>query len=293
MSDQQDWTVLRLLQWTTDYLRSNGSESPRLDAEILLAIAMDCERIELYTAFDQIADDSTRAAFRKLVQQRATGKPVAYIVGQREFYSRMFSVTPDVLIPRPETEFLIIELLDRIPTERRKAHLELLDIGTGSGIVAVCAALALENAKVTAVDISPAALHVAQTNATKHGVEDRVAFCESDLTDALPANRQFDFILSNAPYISEEEFPNLDKTVHQFEPRVALVAGPTGTEIIDRIVAQAVGRLREGGWLLLEVSPTTSEAVQQTIAAQGAYERVTVRADLGQLPRVIAARRTS
>src|SRR5947208_7672927 len=147
----EPWTVLRLLTWTTDYLKSNGSASPRLDAEVLLAHARGCERIMLYAAFDQVIDESTRAKFRELVKRRAEGVPVAYLVGKREFYSLSFRVTPDVLIPRPETEFVVVAVLDALKEIQNPL---VADVGTGSGAIAVAIAKHAPLAKVVATDIS-------------------------------------------------------------------------------------------------------------------------------------------
>ena len=243
MSTAEPWTVGRLLQWTADYLKGHGSESPRLDAEVLLAEVLGCQRIELYTAFDDVPDDERRAAFRELVRRRAEGTPVAYLVGRREFYSLMFRVTPDVLIPRPETELLVVAALDlakqgrgaRVqgagvrgrsrqfpnpppPAPRPSPALTIADIGTGSGIIAVCLAKHLPASRVTAIDISPAALAVARENAEKHGVADRIAFVESDLFAAVAGNGQFDFVVSNPPYVTAAELETLAPDVRKFEP---------------------------------------------------------------------------
>ncbi len=156
MTGSESWTIGRLLQWTASYLRDHGAEQPRLDAEVLLAHVRGCQRIELYTAFDQLADDGVRAEFRRLVKQRAEGTPVAYLVGHREFYSLRFRVTPDVLIPRPETEFVLVTLLDLVKEARHTDQpLQLADVGTGCGNLAIAAAIQLPQAQVTAIDISP------------------------------------------------------------------------------------------------------------------------------------------
>ncbi len=176
------WTVGRLLQWTTDYLKGHGSDSPRLDAEVLLAEALGCQRIELYTTFDDVPGEEARTAFRELVRRRAEGTPVAYLVGRREFYSLSFRVTPDVLIPRPETELLVIRLFDLLDARPDPAaRCTIADVGTGSGIIAVCAAKHRGNIRVTAIDRSAAALAVARANAVEHGVEKRIELVESDL----------------------------------------------------------------------------------------------------------------
>ena len=328
MPSSDPWTVGRLLQWTADYLKDHGSDSPRLDAEVLLAEALGCQRIELYTTFEETPGDDVRAAFRELVRRRAEGAPVAYLVGRREFYSLSFRVTPDVLIPRPETELLVVAALDlakgsgvrgqgsgvegrgergegggagqsKIQSPKSKLsnpqslipNPSLADVGTGSGIIAVCLAKHLPSCRVMALDISPAALAVAADNAKRHAVADRIEFVESDLLAALPADRRFDFILSNPPYVAEAEFDKLAPDVRKFEPRAALLAGPRGTEVIERLVPQAAERLRPGGHLLMEISPMIHDAVLALIQANGHFELGPTIKDLARLPRMVQARR--
>ncbi len=288
------WTIGRLLQWTADYLKQHGSESPRLEAEVLLAHARGCKRVELYTSFDELADDALRTRFRELVKRRAEGVPFAYVVGHREFYSLDFRVTPDVLIPRPETEFLVIALLDRLKASCADADLpEIADVGTGSGIIAVCIAKHATRARVTAIDVSPAALEIARQNAEQHGVSERIDFVESDLFEQVPDDRQFDYILSNPPYITTAEFADLSPEVREHEPRLALVAGDDGMSVIDRLVAQARGRLRVGGTLLLEISPMLQKRVEAFLTNDSAWELAPTTSDLAGLPRVVQARRVS
>jgi release factor glutamine methyltransferase len=292
MSQSDPWTVGRLLAWTTEYLQRHGSDSPRLDAEVLLAEARGCTRIELYTAFDEVVGDGPRGVFRDLVRRRAEGTPVAYLVGRREFYSLSFRVTEDVLIPRPETELLVVALLD-LARERSPegAAPEIADVGTGSGVIAVCAAKHLPRARVTAIDLSPAALEVAGANARDHGVADRIELVESNLFDAVPAERRFDFVVSNPPYVRAEEFDALARDVKGHEPRAALVAGPRGTEVIERLAAQAAERLRPGGCLLVEIGPAIHEAARAIVEAGPAFEIGPTIKDQARLPRVIQARR--
>lgn len=322
MATAEHWTIGRLLTWTTEYFQKRGTGSPRLDAEVLLAHARGCQRIELYTAFGEDADETLRAKYRELVKRRAAGTPVAYLVGRREFYSLPFYVTADVLIPRPETEFVVIAVLDRIrqrfgrdkvqedatgaqlgtgvveapatpePTEAA-AEVDVLDIGTGSGIIAISIARHALSARVLAVDASPAALAIARRNASELGVEQRVELSESDLLGNVPANRTFDFIVSNPPYISEPEFAALAPEVKDHEPRLALVGGPTGTEIIERLIPQAAERLKPGGWLILEISPMIQQRVEALIAADGRFQPATTTKDLAGLPRVVQAQRRS
>ncbi len=291
MAETETWTVGRLLQWTAEYLGHHGSESPRLDTEVLLAESLGCQRIQLYTSYDTVPSDDVRAKFRDLVRRRAEGMPVAYLVGRREFYSLTFRVTPDVLIPRPETEFLVIGLLDLAKQRPADQPVTVCDVGTGSGIIAVSVAKYLASARVTAIDLSPSALAIAQANAGTHGVAERIAFLEGDLLTVLPAEPLFDFIASNPPYVSAAEYESLAPEVKNYEPQGALVAGPKGTEIIQRLIPQAADRLRPGGYLLMEISPMIHDDVQALLAADDRLEPLPTIKDLARLPRVVQARR--
>jgi release factor glutamine methyltransferase len=297
VSSSEPWTVGRLLQWTADYLKDHGADSPRLDAEVLLAEALGRQRIELYTAFDEVPGEQPRSAFRELVRRRAEGTPVAYLVGRREFYSLSFRVTPDVLIPRPETELLVVAALDLAKTYAPPAiagkapELMVADVGTGSGIIAVCLAKHLPSCRVTAIDISPAALAVAKENARQHGVGERIEFIESDLFAAVPPERRFDFIVSNPPYVTAAELEHLAVDVRKFEPRMALLGGPCGTEVIESLAGQAAERLRPGGHLLMEISPMIHDAVRALLSADNRFELGPTIKDLARLPRVVQARR--
>ncbi len=290
MANQQAWTVGRLLEWTTDYLKRHGAESPRLDAEVLLAETLHRPRIALYTAFEEEPNENARSAFRDLVRRRAEGTPVAYLVGHREFFSMDFRVTPDVLIPRPETEFLVMTLVE-LARQRTGEPLTICDVGTGSGIIAIAAAKHLPKARVTAIDVSPAALAIARGNAETHHLADRIEFLQGDLLAAAPAEQRFDFVVSNPPYVAEGEFESLAADVRRFEPRVALVSGSRGTEVIERLLIQAAAHLCPGGHILLEISPMIHDAVQALLAADGQWEVGPTVKDLGRLPRVVQGKR--
>jgi len=290
---ETQWTVLALLDWTKDYLEKNDSQSPRLDAEILLAHSMNCERIILYTRFDEIVSEADRLQFRELVKQRASGCPVAYLVGFKEFYSLRFDVSEHVLIPRPETEFAVIAVLDIVKEhfnsdsngQSRACH--VVDVGTGSGAIAITLATELSRIQVTAVDLSTAALEVARKNATGHDVNDRIEFVEQDLLGAI--DTQFDIVVSNPPYVSSEEYEVLSRNVREYEPQLALESGPTGMECYQRLVPQAAARLNDGGWLVLETSPMLMEQLKTLVAENGFAEIATV-ADLAGHPRILTAR---
>jgi release factor glutamine methyltransferase len=295
MSDEP-WTIGRLLQWTIEYLGRHGAENPRLDAEVLLAAARGCRRIDLYAAYGEEATEAVRTKFREMVRRRAEGTPVAYLVGHKEFYSLEFEVTPDVLIPRPETELLVLALLDQVKLSlvargAAEQPFEIVDVGTGSGILAICAAKYLPTALVTAIDISAAALAIAKRNAEKHGVAERIEFVESNLFAALQADTQFDFILSNPPYVSTTEMAELPPDVRNHEPHVALAAGEHGTDVIAPLIQQATSRLHPGGTLLIEISPMIAAAVEELIRDQPALELGKTIRDAAGHARVIQATR--
>ncbi len=289
-TSNEPWTIGRLLSWTVDYLSKHGAENPRLDAEVLLAEARGCRRIDLYATYGDDADEPTRTAFRELVRRRADGTPVAYLVGRREFYALDFEVNPDVLIPRPETELLVVALLDNV--KKRPASntmMEIADVGTGSGALAVCAAKYVPNSHVTAIDISPAALAVARRNAERHGLADRITFVEGDLLSAEPAEPRFDYIVSNPPYVSTSEMEQLARDVRDHEPHVALRAGERGTDVVAPLIEQAASRLKPGGTLFIEVSPMIAGEVEQLIRQQASLELGQTIRDLAGHPRVAQA----
>lgn len=292
MSPSEPWTIGRLLAWTTDYLKQTGAASPRLDAEILLATAADCERIQLYTSFNELASEEVRTAFRELVRRRAEGTPVAYLVGHREFYSRSFRVTPDVLIPRPETEHLVIEALDLIKARPDAAPLDVVDVGTGSGAIAICLALEAPHARVHAVDISPAAVEVARKNAADHGVDGRLSLAVGDLLSEFAPEPLLDLVVSNPPYVSDAELAEAAREVRDHEPHLALRGGPTGVEVIARLIPQAALRLRPGGWLILEISPTIESRVRELITANGPFAEPKLTKDLAGHPRILRVQRS-
>ena len=287
MSDDV-WTVGRLLTWTTDWLGARGSEAPRLDAEVLLAHVRGCPRIALYTAFDTPVADAERARFRELVKRRGEGEPVAYLVGSKEFFSLPFTVTKDVLIPRPETEGLVVRSLDLV---KSAAAPRIADVGTGSGAIAVTLAKQLPRATLVATDIVPAALAVAAANAARHGVAERIEFVECDLLADPRAAGPWDVIVSNPPYVRDDEYPALPRDVRDHEPKTALVAGPTGVEIVTRLAAEAAERLAPGGWLLVEIGPSTAAAAEAALAAQPGLVPGPTLKDLAGLPRIVQARR--
>lgn len=284
---EQPWTIGRLLDWTTKYLDQKGAEFPRLDAQVLLAHALKCKRIELYTRFEEVASDEVRTKFRDLVRRRVEGCPVAYLVGRKEFFSLEFEVSPAVLIPRPDTECVVSEFLQ---LARNHPAPGVLDIGTGSGCLAVTVAVRHKGAKVTAVDISPAALAVAARNAEKHGVQTRIRFLEGDVYSPLTAGEKFDFILSNPPYIPHSEIPTLEPGVRDYEPHLALDGGETGYAVFERIVAGASEHLKPGGYLIVEIGAPQEGPARARILAHPCYELGKTILDGSGHPRVLRAR---
>jgi release factor glutamine methyltransferase len=281
-----EWTVKRILDWTTDHLKKHGSESARLDAEILLAHARGCKRIELYTRYEERLTDAQRSAMRELVKRRANAEPVAYLVGFKEFYSLPFAVTADVLIPRPETETLVLEAVE-LAKGSPAEQLRLLDLCTGSGCVAVAAAKGSAKFAVTATDLSDAALEVARGNAERNGVLEKVEFRQGDLFDALPAGTTFDVILSNPPYVAEGEYESLPPDIRLHEPATALLAGADGMDALRRIAAEAPRRLNAGGHLLVELDPKQAEPVAELL--RPSFHEVRFVKDLAGKVRVVHA----
>ena len=295
------WTVIRLLKWTTDFFRKRGSESPRLEAEVLLAHALNCTRIELYTAFGTEPDAAQKDSFRGMVKRRGDGVPVAYLVGYREFYSLRLEVNPAVLIPRPETEHLVIEALDRakafaqIPLNR---PLRIVDVGTGSGAIAIAVAKHIASAypagaHFTAIDVSADALAVAKKNAQSNGVSEQITFETGNLLSSIPAEPSLDLVLSNPPYVSEAEFAELSPTVRDHEPKLALVSGEHGTELIQPLIEQAADRLHPGGQLIIELSPMIADAVAKIVTDDGRYSPPKFIRDLAGHRRVLSVTRTN
>ncbi len=284
------WTVRRLLDWTTEHFRKSDPEQPRLRAEILLSEAMGCRRIELYTRFDEVPDAQTLARFREWVKRHARGEPVAYLVGFQEFYSQSFRVTPDVLIPRPETEHVAMRAID-LGRAMATDSIRICDVGTGSGCLAIVLAAQIKRSRVWATDISTAALDVARENVAAHQLTDRVTLCAGDLLEPVADLEPFDLIVSNPPYIGTEEQGTLQETVRQYEPHTALFAGPSGTDVIQRLVDQAPGRLKPGGYLVFEISPLIEGACRQIIDDASELEWISTDRDFASHPRVITARR--
>ena len=275
----ETWTLLRLLRWTTNFFSEKGIENPRLDAELLLAHCLNLDRVGLYLNFDRPLSTAELDSIRPLVKRRGQREPLQYLLGVTEFWSLKFKVTPDVLIPRADTEILVEEALSHATTSG-----SLLDVGTGSGAIAISLALELNDWKLTGLDISPEALAVAQENIETHRLEGRVQLLQGDLAE-LPL-QQYDLVVSNPPYIAESEWDDLMPEVRLFEPERALVAENNGLFCYRQLAAQAAKILNKGGWLLVEVGWKQAEDVKQLFSAAG-LANIFVRDDYAGQPRVV------
>jgi release factor glutamine methyltransferase len=283
MAEKTIWTIKSLLAWTADHFAKKGLDSPRLDAELLLAHVLNCKRIDLIVRYDEQPSEAQRATFRSLVQKRLDRCPTAYLVGTREFYLLPFEVNVAVLIPRPDTETLVdvaIEFLKKRPAPT------VLDLGTGSGCIAICLAHAVKAARVTAVDVSPDAVAVATRNAKRNGVADRVRVLTGNLFAAIEPGTTFDLIASNPPYIPPAEIETLMPEVKDHEPRIALDGGTDGLAFYRRLTAEARGWLKPGGLLAVEISPTQGDAVRELFETAG-LKSVAVVKDRGGRMRVV------
>jgi len=262
--------------------RLDGSPTARRDAELLLMRAAGRDRAWILTHPEASLTPEQSAQLEDWIARRAQHEPIQYILGETEFYGLAFTVTPDVLIPRPETEHLVEATLEKVEPD---APVRICDIGTGSGAIAVALAHALQRAQMTALDISRAALEVAAGNARRHGVAERIRFLESDLLSEV-REESFDMIVSNPPYVREDEV--LEDQVAKYEPHAALFAGPTGLEIYERLIPQAHEALVPGGWLLMEIGHGQRDGLAALLSA---WDGVEFCADLQGIPRIAIAQR--
>ena len=289
-----------------DRLTASHVGSPRMNAELLLMFTLNCDRAYLFAHPERELTAEEQSRYQAALNQRTSGVPAQYITGHQEFWGMDLIVTPSVLIPRPETEHVIEAVLElqasdfrlrtsdfRADRESRNAEVRIIDVGTGSGCIALALAKELPSAEIHATDISHAALEVARANAARHQLESRIDFHEADLL-AIPEpgfeNKFFDFIVSNPPYVGDSEADSVQLEVRKFEPRNAVFAGPTGLEVIERLIPQALTALRPGGWLVFEISEAIADRVRGLLLG---WEEVTVRNDLQGIERVAVARKKS
>jgi release factor glutamine methyltransferase len=284
-SGGERWTVLKILQWTADYFAGKQIEAARLEAELLLAATLGLDRVGLYVNFERPLDAAELAAFRERVRRRAQREPLQYILGETEFWSLSFNVNAVVLVPRADTEVLVEEALTRIEDRAR-----VLDVGTGSGAIAIALAHEKLGVVVTALDCSAPALEVARGNALRNGVAERVSFVEGDLA-ALPLG-SYDMVVSNPPYIPTRDWETLMPEVRDYEPRLALDGGTDGLDAYRHLAIQARKILVPGGWLLVEIGIGQARDVCALFRAAGLAE-IQQRDDYSGIPRVVIGRTTT
>jgi len=284
-ANARTWTVLELLTWTKQHFASRGIETAQLDAECLLAHVLDVERLKLFLDFAAPVSSADRGVFRELVRRRANERvPVAQLTGHKEFWSLPFKITPDVLVPRPDTETLVAAVLDRLPAG--DLALRLLDVGTGSGAVALAIAHERPTAHLVATDISEAALQIARENADVNGVSDRVEWRLGPLFDPV-AGQYFDWIVSNPPYVAENQRSTLPPELAH-EPEQALFSGEDGTTMLAELIARAPELLRPGGGLAVELAPEQADSVTEWCSVAG-FVDVRTHRDLSRRVRVVSA----
>ena len=294
MADGGTWTVRRILEWTAGYFTRKNVHQPRLAAELLLGHVLQLPRIKLYTDYERVLSDKDLAAYRALVQRAAEDEPIAYLTGRAHFFNLEFDVTRDVLIPRPDTETLVENVMQFVRHQPGMEAPRVLDLCTGSGCIAAAIAHHIKSAVVTATEISPPAVAIARKNIERLGLTGRVLVEEGDLFEPLNNMvdvRPFDLIVSNPPYIPTAQMETLDRSVKDYEPLQALDGGLDGLVIHRRILDQSPERLVPGGRVFLEIAFDQGELAMQVAQEYPAFEDVRVLKDFGGRDRVLTAKR--
>ena len=281
------WTIIKILDWTKQYFADRGVENPRLDAEVLLCAVLQCERIKLYMDFERPLTGAELSQYKKYVARRGQHEPLAYILGEKEFMRNSFKVTPATLVPRPETELLVESLIKVARGLKADGDVKILDIGTGSGAIIVSLLDYLPNAKGVGVDISVDALIVAEENSRRIGVRERAGFMQSDLFSRIPADKKFDIIVSNPPYIPAADIAGLAKDV-QKEPRGALDGGADGLDFYRRIISEAMDHMTDEGILAFEVGINQAQVVAELCRKAG-FKATAIRKDYADIERMVFA----
>jgi len=286
----QNWTIQKLLNWTTNYFTEKNIDSPRLSAEMLISHVLETERIDLYTKFSQTVQTQQLDKLHDLVKQAADGEPIQYLIGKTEFYSIPIIVTPGCLIPRPETELLVEKAIEFL---RKKTKTQLVcDLCTGSGCIAVAIAKNCKNTKITATDISDEALAVAEKNIEQHNLKNKINLLAGDLFDPIIPQidiEKFDLIVSNPPYVSNIEYDKLDKRIKDHEPKSALYAGTDGLDIYKRIADKAPDFLKSNAALILEVGYNQGKQVKELLAQTECFSEIKIEKDYSDNDRIVTA----
>ena len=290
----QNWTIQKLLNWTTEYFTDKGLDSPRLSAELLLSHVVGLKRIELYTQFDKPVSRQQLDRLHDLVKRAGQNEPICYLVGKTEFYSLELDITPDCMIPRPETELLAERAIEFLRTRTGKQF--ICDLCTGSGCVAAAIAVNFPNSRLIATDISDAALNIAAKNIEKHQLKERIKLLCGDLFDPIISGldvEKFDLIVCNPPYVSADEFEKLGKNVKDYEPRLALFAGDDGLDIYRRIAERVDAFLKPDGALMLEAGYSQGQAVRELLEQANCFSEITIEKDFSNNDRIAIARKIS
>lgn len=286
---EQVWTLGSLLDWTAKHLAEKQIDTARLDAEVLLAHVVGCKRIDLYgMRHSEVAAPEIKQSYRELIRKRLEGCPVAYLVGRKEFFGLELKVSPAVLIPRPDSEHVVMECLKVIKPLGKPC---ILDIGVGSGNLAIAIAKRHASAVVTAIDASGEALKIAQENAAKHGVAERIRFILGDLFAPLDRAELFECIVSNPPYIADDDIPKLPIGVRQYEPHSALKGGPDGFAVFDRLIANAPKHLVPGGHIIVEIGSPQEKPAREKLSAMPEFSLAPTVIDFSGHPRVLCAQK--
>lgn len=290
----QNWTIQKLLNWVTEYLKEKGVDSARLSAELLLSHVLGLKRIELYTHFNQVVEQQLLDQLRELVKRAGQHEPVAYLVGKTEFYSLDLEVSADCMIPRPETELLVQRAVEFLRT--RPGRQLVCDLCTGCGCIAVAIAKNFGDCEIVATDISAAALNVATGNAARYEVADRIRLLQGDLFEPLVPYldvERFDLIVCNPPYVSAGEYEMLDRNVKSYEPKLALFGGEDGLDTYRRITERVEQFLKSDGVLMLEVGYSQGPVVKDLLEQTGTFKQVEIEKDYNKIDRLVIADRSS
>ncbi len=288
-------TVGTALRWAKETLASSGVPEPEADAQVLVAHVAGVDRLNLFLNTGRVLSLEEEKRLTDLIRERAGRKPFQYILGEQEFWSLPFKVTPDVLVPRPETETLVETVLNTLKSRNPcSSRLTILDLCTGSGILAVVLAREIPESDIYAVDLSKAALSVAMDNARRHGVSDAITFLQGDLFAPL-AKREtlFDVIVSNPPYVPSDILGGLSPEVKDYEPHLALDGGPDGLDIVRKIISDSPAYLRIGGWLFLEIGDGQGKEVLKELEKAEIFKHISLVRDHCNVPRVIRAQRAN
>ena len=287
---RQEWNIKEILDYSEDYLRSKGIESPRVEAEWLLSHALSNRRIDLYLQFDRLLSNSESVNFKSLLKQRLDNKPLQYITGEAEFMGLSLMVDENVLIPRPETEQLVEKAIELVQSGNNNL-IKVLDVGTGSGNIAIAIAKYLPLSTISAIDVSKAAIKIAKENAERNGVSDRIKFQVFDLkSDGFP-EEMYDLVISNPPYISISEMSDIQDEVKKWEPDVALTDYSDGFKMIDKIIALATKSVKKGGHILIEIGGNRQKERVVNLLSNAGFSNINVEADYNSHARFASAER--